>query len=88
VRSQEEITILAARLLERQYGDRVTVEFHDLNGEATGERFPEVVRTVAHHNLTLPVVQIERRLTPLPYLSYWAIVDLVENALAEQREAR
>ncbi len=58
-----------------------------MNSAETRRDYPAAVEAIAGQSLPIPVVAIDNRLTPLPFLSYWAIVDVVESVLSQQRQA-
>lgn len=87
MRSQEEITQLAANWLLRRYGTGIEVEFHDVSDPRTAARAAGVLREVERRRATLPAVTIDGEYVAIEWFSAWALVDAVEDGLAARAQA-
>ena len=87
MRSQEEITQIAASWLRRRYHDQVAVEFVDAADPEIARRYAEVLRAVEERRWLLPAVTIDGGLVPLEWFSSWGLVDAVEDWLASRQRA-
>ncbi len=87
MRSQEEITQIAASWLRRRYPDQVGVEFVDAADPEVARRYAELLREVEQRRWLLPAVTIDDELVPLEWFSSWGLVDAVEDWLASRARA-
>ena len=88
MRSQEEITRFAAHWLEQRYGDRVAVEFSDVNRPEVAAALSGIGLAVDSRRMRLPVVTIDGAIARIEWFSAWALIDAVESYLTSSASQR
>ena len=78
--TQEENRNLARQNLRGFFGDRVQVEFLDLDAPSTQEAFQDIARRVQENDLLLPVLVVNGEVRISGFFDFRMLRDMVEVA--------
>lgn len=70
--------MVIASHLKKRYGDRVSVEYHDLARESEKAAYPALVDLIAEKSPALPLVEIDGQVVMAGRVDFWAIVEAIE----------
>jgi disulfide oxidoreductase YuzD len=75
---KEENRNLARESIKQRFGDRVRIDFFDLQDPSIKQRFPQLVEKIKEESLYLPILLINGEVRISGYFDFRMLLDMVE----------